>query len=89
MLMTDRTGFWTSTVPQHRYLMGEVEGRTALDIWTAVQQSGPFLREPPQGDLHLFGLSAGALPALWAQRLYEANGGALAEVTLMGAVMCR
>ena len=89
LLMTDRTGFWTSTVPQHRYLMGEVEGRTALDIWTAVQQSGPSLREPPQGDLHLFGLSAGALPALWAQRLYEANGGALAEVTLMGAVMCR
>jgi len=55
-------------------------------MWTAVQQSNPFLREPPQGDLHLFGLSAGALPALWAQRLYEANGGTLAEVTLMGAV---
>jgi len=86
LLMPDGTGFWTSTVPQHRYLMGEVEGRTAIDMWTAVQQSDPFLREPPQGDLHLFGLSAGALPALWAQRLYEANGGALAEVTLMGAV---
>jgi hypothetical protein len=86
LLMPDGTGFWTSTVPQHRYLMGEVEGRTAIDMWTAVQQSSPFLREPPQGDLHLFGLSAGALPALWAQRLYEANGGTLAEVTLMGAV---
>ncbi|HEY6615020.1 MAG TPA: hypothetical protein VIZ32_10895 [Vicinamibacterales bacterium] len=86
LLMPDGTGFWTSTVRQHRYLMGEVEGRTAIDMWTAVQQSSPFLREPPQGDLHLFGLSAGALPALWAQRLYEANGGTLAEVTLMGAV---
>jgi hypothetical protein len=86
LLMPDGTGFWTSTVPQHRYLMGEVEGRTAIDMWTAVQQSSVFLNEPPQGDLHLFGLSAGALPALWAQRLYEANGGTLAEVTLMGAV---
>jgi len=86
LLMPDGTGFWTSTVPQHRYLMGEVEGRTAIDMWTAVQQSRVFLNDPPQGDLHLFGLSAGALPALWAQRLYEADGGTIAEVTLMGAV---
>ena len=86
LLMPDGTGFWTSTVPQHRYLMGEVEGRTAIDMWTAVQQSSVFVNDPPQGDLHLFGLSAGALPALWAQRLYEAEGGTLAEVTLMGAV---
>src|SRR6185503_13620741 len=86
LLMPDGTGFWTSTVPQHRYLMGEVEGRTAIDMWTAVQQSRVFLKDPPQGDLHLFGLSAGALPALWAQRLYEADGGTIAEVTLMGAV---
>ena len=86
LLMPDGTGFWTSTVPQHRYLMGEVEGRTAIDMWTAVQQSSVFLNDPPQGDLHLFGLSAGALPALWAQRLYEAGGGTIAEVTLMGAV---
>ena len=86
LLMPDGTGFGTSTVPQHRYLMGEVEGRTALDMWTAVQQSSVFQKEPPLGDLHLFGLSAGALPALWAQRLYEAQGGTLAEVTLMGAV---
>jgi len=86
LLMPDGTGFWTSTVPQHRYLMGAVEGRTAIDMWTAVQQSSVFLDDPPQGDLHLFGLSAGALPALWAQRLYEADGGTLAEVTLMGAV---
>ena len=86
LLMPDGTGFWTSTVSQHRYLMGEVEGRTALDMWTAVQQSSVFLQDPPQGDLHLFGLSAGALPALWAQRLYEAGGGTLAEVTLMGAL---
>lgn len=86
LLMPDGTGFWTSTVPQHRYLMGEVEGRTAIDMWTAVQQSSLFLEDPPQGDLHLFGLSAGGLPALWAQRLYEAAGGTVAEVTLMGAV---
>jgi hypothetical protein len=86
LLMPDGTGFWTSTVPQHRYLMGEVEGRTAIDMWTAVRQSSVFLQDPPQGDLHLFGLSAGGLPALWAQRLYEADGGTLAEVTLMGAV---
>ena len=86
LLMPDGTGFWTSTVPQHRYLMGEVEGRTAIDMWTAVQQSRVFLKDPPQGDLHLFGLSAGALPALWAQSLYEADGGTIAEVTLMGAV---
>jgi len=86
LLMPDGTGFWTSTVPQHRYLMGEVEGRTAIDMWTAVQQSGVFLNDPPQGNLHLFGLSAGGLPALWAQRLYEADGGTIAEVTLMGAV---
>jgi hypothetical protein len=31
-------------------------------------------------------LSAGALPALWAQRLYETAHGRIAEVTLMGAV---
>ena len=86
LLMPDGTGFWTSTVPQHRYLMGEVEGRTAIDMWTAVRRSSVFANDPPQGDLHLFGLSAGALPALWAQRLYEAAGGTLAEVTLMGAV---
>ena len=86
LLMPDGTGFWTSTVPQHRYLMGEVEGRTAIDMWTAVQQSSVFLKDPPQGDLHLFGFSAGALSALWAQRLYEADGGTLAEVTLMGAL---
>ena len=86
LLMPDGTGFWTSTVPQHRYLMGEVEGRTAIDMWTAVQRSNVFANDPPQGDLHLFGLSAGALPALWAQRLYESTGGTLAEVTLMGAV---
>jgi hypothetical protein len=86
VLMPDGTGFWTSTVPQHRYLMGEVEGRTAIDMWTAVRRSSVFANDPPQGDLHLFGLSAGALPALWAQRLYEAAGGTLAEVTLMGAV---
>jgi hypothetical protein len=86
LLMPDGTGFWTSTVPQHRYLMGEVEGRTAIDMWTAVQRSSVFLNDPPSGDLHLFGLSAGALPALWAQRLYEADGGTLAEVTLMGAL---
>ncbi len=42
LLMPDGTGFWTSTVPQHRYLMGEVEGRTAIDMWTAVQQSSVF-----------------------------------------------
>jgi len=86
LLMPDGTGFWTSTVPQHRYLMGEVEGRTAIDMWTAVQRSSAFLSDPPQGDLHLFGLSAGGLPALWAQRLYEGAGGRVAEVTLMGAV---
>ena len=86
LLMPDGTGFWTSTVPQHRYLMGEVEGRTAIDMWTALQQSSEFLADPAQGNLHLFGLSAGGLPALWAQRLYEAAGGTLAEVTLMGAV---
>jgi hypothetical protein len=86
LLMPDGTGFWTSTVPQHRYLMGEVEGRTAIDMWTAVQQSSVFLKDPPQGDLHLFGFSAGALSALWAQRLYEADRGTLAEVTLMGAL---
>ena len=44
LLMPDGTGFWTSTVPQHRYLMGEVEGRTAIDMWTAVQQSSVFLK---------------------------------------------
>src|SRR4051812_5479829 len=86
ILMPDGTGFWTSTVPQHRYLMGEVEGRTAIDIWTAVQRSSAFLSDPPQSDLHFFGLSAGGLPALWAQRLYEGAGGRVAEVTLMGAV---
>jgi hypothetical protein len=86
LLMPDGTGFWTSTVPQHRYLMGEVEGRTALDMWTAVQQSSAFLTDPSQGHLHLFGFSAGGLPALWAQRLYEAGGGTVAEVTLMSAV---
>lgn len=86
LLMPDGTGFWTSTVPQHRYLVGEVEGRTAIDMWTAVQQSSVFLKDPPRGDLHLFGFSAGALSALWAQRLYEADGGTLAEVTLMGAL---
>ena len=86
LLMPDGTGFWTSTVPQHRYLMGEVEGRTAIDMWTAVQHTSVFLNDPPQGDLHLFGLSAGGLPALWAQRLFEAAGGTVAEVTLMGAV---
>lgn len=86
LLMPDGTGFWTSTVPQHRYLMGEVEGRTAIDMWTAVQHSDVFQKEPPQGDLHLFGLSAGGLPALWAQRLYEAQGKTLADVTLMGAL---
>ena len=86
LLMPDGTGFWTSTVPQHRYLMGRVEGRTALDMWTAVQRSSAFLEDPPHGDLHLFGFSAGALPALWAQRLYEAAGGRIAEVTLIGAV---
>ena len=48
LLMPDGTGFWTSTVPQHRYLMGEVEGRTAIDMWTAVQQSSVFSNEPPQ-----------------------------------------
>jgi hypothetical protein len=86
LLMPDGTGFGASTVSQHRYLMGAVEGHTALDMWTAVQQSSVFQQEPPEGDLHLFGLSAGALPALWAQRLYEANGGTLAEVTLMGGL---
>src|SRR5262245_19576792 len=86
LLMPDGSGFWTSTVPQHRYLLGEVEGRTAIDMWTAVQRSRVFLDDPPQGDLNLFGLSAGGLPALWAQRLYEAAGGKLAGVTLMGAV---
>jgi len=86
LLMPDGTGFWTSTVPQHRYLMGEVEGRTALDMWTAVQRSPAFRSDRARGDLHLFGLSAGGLPALWAQRLYEAAGGQIAEVTLMGAV---
>ena len=86
LLMPDGTGFGASTVSQHRYLMGEVEGRTAIDMWTAVQRSREFLDDPPQGDLHIFGLSAGALPALWAQRLYEADGGTPAEVTLMGAV---
>ena len=44
LLMPDGTGFWTSTVPQHRYLMGEVEGRTAIDMWTAVQQSSVFIK---------------------------------------------
>ena len=43
-MMPDGTGFWTSTVPQHRYLMGEVEGRAAIDMWTAVQQSSVFLQ---------------------------------------------
>jgi hypothetical protein len=86
LLMPDGTGFWTSSVPQHRYLMGEVEGRTALDMWTAVGQSSVLLSDPPEGRLHLFGFSAGALPALWAQRLFEAKGEALASVTLIGAV---
>ena len=86
LLMPDGTGFGTSTVPQHRYLMGKVEGRTAIDMWTAVQRSDEFLDDPPQGDLHLFGFSAGALSALWAQRLYEAAGGTLADVTLMGGL---
>jgi hypothetical protein len=86
LLMPDGTGFGSSTVPQHRYVMGEVEGRTALDMWTAVQRSRAFRSDPPRGDLHIFGLSAGGLPALWAQRLYEAKGGTIAEVTLMGAV---
>ena len=86
LLMPDGTGFWTSDVPQHRYLMGAVEGRTAIDMWTAVQHSEEFLDDPPQGELHLFGFSAGALSALWAQRLYEAAGGTVAEVTLMGAL---
>jgi hypothetical protein len=52
LLMPDGTGFWTSTVPQHRYLMGEVEGRTAIDMWTAVQQSGVLL-EMVKGDWRL------------------------------------
>ena len=85
LLMPDGTGLWNSTVSQHRYLMGEVEGHTAIDMWTAVQRSSLVQSDPPQGDL-LFGFSAGALSALWAQRLYEADGGTVAAVTLMGAV---